>query len=72
MPAPQNGAVNQRGYILPDGRVCALGDTTPADTANPYVLGSTQDHGLPVLTEIVFDVAQFASGVLYATNVRRA
>ena len=72
--APQNGDTNVRGYILPDGRVCALGDTTPANTANPYVLGITQDHGLHVLTEVLFDVAQFAAPAtgLYATNIRRA
>ena len=74
MPAPQNGNTDVRGYVLPDGRICALGDDTPANQGNPYVLGCITNHGLPVLTEVLFDVAQFAAPAtgLYATNVRRA
>ena len=74
MPAPQNGNTDARGYVLPDGRICALGDNTPADQTNPYVFDYTADHGLPTLTEVLFDVAQFAAPAtgLYATNIRRA
>jgi len=74
MAAPQNGDTDVRGYILPDGSVCALGDDTPPNQFNPYVFYCVADHGFPVLTEIMFDVAAFANPLagLYATNVRRA
>jgi hypothetical protein len=77
MSAPQAGDTNVRGYVLPDGAVCALGDPTPAYHYDPYRLYSTEDFGfpdrMPALTEILFDVAAFAvSGELYAYNVRRA
>lgn len=73
MAAPTAGAQDVRGYVLEyNGRVVALGDDVPANQANPFVFDCVQDHNLPVLTEILFDVAQFQLGGLYATNVRRA
>jgi len=77
MAPPTVGQQNVRGYVLPDGAVCALGDTTPPYQFNPYRFYVVGDYGFPndfpVLTEILFDVAAFAlDGQSYAFNVRKA